>query len=186
VVAQEKLDVQDAKVTVKNNAHCPPELEKAMEELAKQQAIPNDTSEDISAECVARKAVMEAEHCVEALRKAEKVLATEKDEHGEEKSDFKVETHEEDQAALAVPPQEKIVCELKAALDAARAARKGLSGGGSSSGAEAAEAEPEQKKSEKAEAQSEKAEPEEKKSDATRSTVGLAAVAALLCIFVQA
>jgi len=184
VVAEEKLDVKAARVTVKNNAHCPPELEKANEELATQQKIPNDTSEDIDAECVARKAVMEAEQCVEALRKAEAVLATEKGHHVEEKSDLNVEKREEDQAAAAVPPQEKIVCELKAALDAARAARKGLTGGESSSSSEAEheKAEPEKKEAEKAEAES-----GNKKSAAAKSTtVGVAVFVAALYTFLQA
>jgi len=180
VVAEEKLDVKAARVTVKNNAHCPPELEKANAELATQKQIPNDTSEDIDAECVARKAVMEAEQCVEALRKAEAVLATEKGQHGEEKSDLNVEKREEDQAAAAVPPQEKIVCELKAALDAARAARKGLNGGDSSSSSSEAE-------HEKAEPEKEEAEAENKKSAAAKSTTaGVAVFVAALYTFLQA
>jgi len=182
VVAEEKLDVKAARVTVKNNAHCPPELEKANDELSTQRKIPNDTSEDINAECVARKAVMEAEQCVEALRKAEAVLVTEKGQHGEEKSDLKVEKREEDQAAAAVPPQEKIVCELKAALDAARAARKGLTGGESSSSSSSSKAEPEKKEAEKAEAES-----GNKKSAAAKSTtVGVAVFVAALYTFLQA
>jgi len=92
---------------------------------------------------------------VDRLRKAEAVLATEKDQHDDESS-------EEAKAAAVLPPQEKLVCELKAALDAARAARKSLPCGSD-----------------------QKSEPEpEKKSGA--STAALAGMAALFCALVQA
>jgi len=190
VVVEERIDVKEAKVVVKRNAHCPPELVKAKEELSQQQAIPNDSSEDIDAECVARKAVMEAEQCVEALRKAEAVLGTQRGEHKKEGSHLDAEAQEEDEAAAALPPQEKIVCELKAALDAARAARKGLSSSSpssdgdaspASSGEDAASASKEKSEKKEAEEQQES----EKKSAATRSAAGVAVVAMLLAAFVQ-
>jgi len=154
-VAVERKDVTEAKKTVARDAHCPPELEKAKAELSTQQGIPNDTPEDIDAECEATKAVLEAQKCVDRLRKAEAVLATEKDQHADESS-------EEAKAAAVLPPQEKLVCELKAALDAAKAARKSLPCGSD-----------------------QKSEPEpEKKSGA--STAALAGMAALFCALVQA
>merc|ERR1719223_548757 len=99
---------------------------------------------------------MEAQACVDRLRKAEAILGTQKDQHSDEKSDLSTENSEEDAAAAKLPPQEKIVCELKAALDAARAARKSLPcGSGSEEPAPAPAPAPEP----------------EKKSGATRATV---------------
>jgi len=177
VVGGEWSDVKNAKETVADHAHCPPDLEKAKEELAKanaelskQQGIPNDTPADIDAECVAQKAVLEAEEsvrkaeqCMEELRRAQAVLGTQKGEHGDEQTDLNGEKSEEDQAAAAVPPQAKIVCDLKAALDAARAARESLPCGKKSAPA------PEPK------------EPEEKKSGAAR-----AAATTLFAVFLTA
>jgi len=161
-VSPERKDVAAAKKEVAEDAHCPPELEKALAELSKQESIPDETTSDIDAECQAKQAVLEAQACVDRLRKAERVLVIEDQQHAEE-------SREEDQAAAKLPPQEKIVCELKAALDAARAARKSLPcGSEDSSPAPAPAPEP------------------EKKSGATRATVTLAAVAALLCALVQA
>jgi hypothetical protein len=160
-VAPERKDVKEAKVAVDRDAHCPPELEKAKAELSKQEAIPNDTPEDIDAECEATKAVMEAQACVDRLRKAEAKLSNEKMEHSEEAS-------EEQRAAAALPPQEKIVCELKAALDAAKAARKALPCG-SGSGSD-----------------DDKSEPEAKTKSGSARAAALTAVAVFFCALVQA
>jgi len=181
VVAGEWSDVKNAKETVKDHAHCPPdlekakaELEKANAELAKQQGIPNDTPEDIDAECEAQKAVLEAkeavrkaEQCMEELRRAEAVLGTQNGEHSGEKSDLNSEQSQENHAEAALPPQEKIVCDLKAALDAARAARDTLPCGKKSS--------PEPK-----------SEPEEKKSGAARVGAATTLVVVLLSALLQA
>jgi len=181
VVAGEWSDVKNAKETVKDHAHCPPDLEKAKAqleaanaELSKQQGIPNDTPKDIDAECEAQKAVLAAkeavriaEQCVEELRRAEAVLGSQKTEHGSEKSDLNSEESQENQAEAAVPPQAKIVCDLKAALDAARAARDTLPCGSKS--------EP-----------SAKPEPEEKKSGATRAAVATTLITVFLAALVQA
>jgi len=160
-VAPEGRDVKEAKVAVDRDAHCPPELEKAKAELSTQEGIPNDTEADIDAECEATKAVMEAQACVDRLRAAEVVLARQKEQYSQQSS-------EEQAAAAKLPPQEKIVCELKAALDAAKAARKALPCGS-------------EQKSEPAES-----EPEKPKSGATRVASAVAIVAALLCALVQA
>jgi len=181
VVGEEWSDVKNAKETVKDHAHCPPDLAKAKDELAKAQAeldtqlaIPNDTPTDIDAECEAKKAVLEAEaavrvaeQCMEKLRRAEAVLRSQDVEHSDEHTDLKGEEHQEDAAAAALPPQEKIVCDLKAALDAARAARDSLPCG---------------KKS----APAPKAEPEEKKSGAARAATATAIFAVLVGALVQA
>jgi len=174
VVGEEWSDVKNAKKAVKDYAHCPPDLVKAKDELAKAQAeldtqlaIPNETPTDIDAECEAKKAILEAEaavrlaeQCVEKLRRAEAVLRSQDAEHGDEKSDLASENMEKDTAKAALPPQEKIVCDLKAALDAARAARDSLPCG---------------KKSEPKEE-----EPKEKKSGASRAAVATAFVAIFL------
>jgi hypothetical protein len=167
VVSAERKDVKEAKIVVARDAHCPPELEAAKAALAKQEAIPNETPGDIDAECEAKKAVLEAQACVDRLRKAEQVLGTQRDQHGAEKSDLHGEATEEDAAAAKLPPQEKIVCDLKAALDAAREARKSLPCG---SDQEKSEPEPEK----------------EKKSGAARTGVTFTVLAALLCALVQA
>jgi len=181
VVTDEWSDVKNAKETVKNHAHCPPDLEKAKAELAKAQseldtqlAIPNETPTDIDAECEAKKAVLEAEaavrlaeQCMEKLRRAEAVLRSQEGEHGNEKTDLAGENREEDTAAAALPPQEKIVCDLKAALDAARAARDSLPCG-------------------KKDAPAPAPAPEEKKSGAARAATATALFAVLLGALVQA
>jgi hypothetical protein len=181
VVGEEWSDVKNAKETVKDHAHCPPDLEKAKAELAKAQteldtqlAIPNETPTDIDAECEAKKAVLEAEaavrlaeQCMEKLRRAEAVLRSQEGEHSDEHSDLKGEERQEDSAAAALPPQEKIVCDLKAALDAARAARDSLPCGKKS--------EPEPKD-----------EPKEKKSGAARAATATAVFAVLVGALLQA
>merc|ERR1712224_171202 len=63
---------------VAENEHCPPKLEEAKEELAKQEAIPNDTAEDVEAECRATKAVLKWQKCVDELEEAQIVLAKER------------------------------------------------------------------------------------------------------------
>jgi hypothetical protein len=168
-VVPERKDVKEAKVAVDRDAHCPPELEKAKAELSNQEAIPNDTPADIDAECEATKAVMEAQACVDRLRKAEAVLAKQKEQYNDEAS-------EEQKAAAALPPQEKIVCELKAALDAAKAARKALpcGSGSDNSGSDNSDDD----KSEPA--------PEPKTKSGSTRAAALTAFAALLCALVQA
>merc|ERR1719253_1518000 len=96
------MDVSEARETVSEFAHCRPELAEAKQQLAQEEATPNDSSDDIDRECKARKLVMEKEQCVEKLLRAEAVLAKEKDQHQEE-------SHEENQAAAALPPQEEKV-----------------------------------------------------------------------------
>eukprot|EP00929_Paragymnodinium_shiwhaense_P026956 TRINITY_DN15933_c0_g1_i1.p2 TRINITY_DN15933_c0_g1~~TRINITY_DN15933_c0_g1_i1.p2 ORF type:complete len:484 (-),score=187.55 TRINITY_DN15933_c0_g1_i1:161-1450(-) len=120
VVAEEKMDVEKARKVVKENAHCPPELKEAEAELAKQQAIPNDSEERIDDECRAKKAVLDAQLCVEELRKAEGVLREEKGEHSGEKSELRGEQGEAEIAKAALPPQERRVADALAAWEAAK------------------------------------------------------------------
>jgi len=141
-VDQTRDRVKKAKVAVKRNEHCPPELEDAKQHLADLEAVPNETPEDIEEECQAKKVVLEKEKCVEVLREAESVLRADKIAHSGEKSELGSEEYEEDRAADALPPQEKRVADAKAALDAARAALEALKncingGSSSSSGSDA-------------------------------------------------
>eukprot|EP00929_Paragymnodinium_shiwhaense_P113765 TRINITY_DN82070_c0_g1_i1.p1 TRINITY_DN82070_c0_g1~~TRINITY_DN82070_c0_g1_i1.p1 ORF type:complete len:452 (+),score=192.17 TRINITY_DN82070_c0_g1_i1:65-1420(+) len=126
VVAEEKRHVQKAKVIVKENAHCPPKLEEAKDELAKQEAIPNETPEDVHAECLATKEVLKWQKCVDELRDAEIRLAREEDEHSDEKDSLVGEKGEASDAKAALPPQEQRVADALAALEAARRARDAL------------------------------------------------------------
>eukprot|EP00929_Paragymnodinium_shiwhaense_P117380 TRINITY_DN878_c0_g1_i1.p2 TRINITY_DN878_c0_g1~~TRINITY_DN878_c0_g1_i1.p2 ORF type:complete len:481 (-),score=191.24 TRINITY_DN878_c0_g1_i1:158-1543(-) len=126
VVAEEKRHIKEAKIAVKENQHCPPKLEEAKEELARQEAIPNLVPEDVHAECEATRAVLKWQACVDKLRQAEIVLAREKDEHGEEKENLSEEEDEASAAKGALPPQEKRVADALAALEAARRARESL------------------------------------------------------------
>eukprot|EP00929_Paragymnodinium_shiwhaense_P021947 TRINITY_DN1417_c0_g1_i4.p2 TRINITY_DN1417_c0_g1~~TRINITY_DN1417_c0_g1_i4.p2 ORF type:complete len:568 (-),score=275.60 TRINITY_DN1417_c0_g1_i4:199-1902(-) len=125
-VSKQKKRVKQAKVAVKNNAHCPPELEEAKAHLADLEAVPNETPEDIEDECKARKVVLEKEQCVEVLREAEGILRENKIDYRGEKSELKGEERDEEVAADALPPQEKRVAKAKAALDAALAALDGV------------------------------------------------------------
>jgi len=120
VVKKTKLKVKDAKVAVKENAHCPPDLEEARKHLAELEAVPNETPEDIEAECAARKKVLALEECVEILREAEEVLYDAKEDHSGEKSELGTEKGEEDAAADEIPPQEKRVADALAAWEAAK------------------------------------------------------------------
>lgn len=115
----EEREVRQAEEAVRAKAHCPPELEEAEAELARQEAIPNDSAADIDAECEARKAVLKARPCVEEFKKAEAALAREKE-------DLSEENREENHAERKVSPQERKTAKAKAALDAARAARTAL------------------------------------------------------------
>lgn len=122
-VKKAKLKVKDAKVAVKENAHCPPDLEEARKKLAELEAIPNNTPEDVEQECAAKKKVLALEECVEILREAEEVLYAAKDDHSGEKSELGEEKDEAADAADAIPPQEKRVADALAAWEAAK--RKG-------------------------------------------------------------
>eukprot|EP00929_Paragymnodinium_shiwhaense_P021954 TRINITY_DN1417_c0_g4_i1.p1 TRINITY_DN1417_c0_g4~~TRINITY_DN1417_c0_g4_i1.p1 ORF type:complete len:458 (-),score=200.08 TRINITY_DN1417_c0_g4_i1:173-1546(-) len=126
VTAEEKRHVKEAKKTVEESEHCPPKLVEAKEELARQEAIPNETPEDVHAECLATKEVLKWQKCVDQLRDAEIILAREKDEHGDAKEDLVGEEGEESAAKRALPPQEKRVADALAALEAARRARDSL------------------------------------------------------------
>lgn len=138
VVAEEKQDVKDAKATVEESAHCEPKWTAAKENLAREEAIPNATPENVHAECAATKEVLKWQTCMDKLNAAKLVLAKEKDEHSEEKSDLSGEKAEAADAKAALPPQEQKVADALAALEAARKARDGLSKcGGESSAAEA-------------------------------------------------
>jgi len=119
-VKKTKMKVKDAKVAVKENAHCPPDLEEARKELAKEEATPNETPDDIERECEAKKKVLALEACVEILREAEEVLHDKKADHSDEKSELGAEKDEEDAAADAIPPQEKRVADALAAWEAAK------------------------------------------------------------------
>eukprot|EP00929_Paragymnodinium_shiwhaense_P021946 TRINITY_DN1417_c0_g1_i3.p2 TRINITY_DN1417_c0_g1~~TRINITY_DN1417_c0_g1_i3.p2 ORF type:complete len:750 (-),score=380.54 TRINITY_DN1417_c0_g1_i3:167-2416(-) len=121
VVKKQKMAVKDAKKAVKENAHCPPDLAEARDELARLEAVPNETEEDIEKECAARKKVLTLEECVVVLREAEEVLADEKEDYSGEKSELGHEHGEADAAAAALPPQEKRVADAKAAWEAAKA-----------------------------------------------------------------
>eukprot|EP00929_Paragymnodinium_shiwhaense_P021951 TRINITY_DN1417_c0_g1_i8.p2 TRINITY_DN1417_c0_g1~~TRINITY_DN1417_c0_g1_i8.p2 ORF type:complete len:570 (-),score=280.90 TRINITY_DN1417_c0_g1_i8:155-1864(-) len=141
-VAKQKKKVDQAKVAVKNNAHCPPELEDAKAKLFDLEAVPNETPEDIEEECAARKLVLEKEQCVEVLLEAQQILREEEGDHAGEKHELKGEEKDEQVAADALPPQEKRVAKAKAALDAALAALEALkncvNGGKSSEPADSA------------------------------------------------
>jgi len=122
-VAKQKMKVEDAREAVKENAHCPPELQEAKEKLYELEAVPNKSPEDIEEECKWRKVVLEKEKCVEVLMAAEEVLRDEKDDHSDEKHELSGEKADEADAAAALPPQEKRVADAKAAWENAK--RKG-------------------------------------------------------------
>jgi len=122
-VAKQKMKVEDAREAVKENAHCPPELQEAKEKLYSLEAVPNKSPEDIEEECKWRKIVLEKEKCVEVLIAAQEVLRDEKDDHSEEKHELSGEKADEADAAAALPPQEKRVADAKAAWENAK--RKG-------------------------------------------------------------
>eukprot|EP00929_Paragymnodinium_shiwhaense_P119704 TRINITY_DN9159_c0_g1_i1.p1 TRINITY_DN9159_c0_g1~~TRINITY_DN9159_c0_g1_i1.p1 ORF type:complete len:454 (-),score=197.29 TRINITY_DN9159_c0_g1_i1:215-1576(-) len=152
-VAEEKRHAEDAHEVVKESSHCPPKLEEAKDELARQEAIPNYTPKDVAAECAATKEVLKWQKCVDALRDAEMRLAIEKDEHGDEKDALAGEKSEASAAKAALPPQEQRVADALAALEAARRARDALDAcrkSGSGEPAPSTEAPPPQKPEESA------------------------------------
>jgi hypothetical protein len=110
-VADAKEDVKDATAVVKDYAHCPPELREAQADLARLEAIPNKKPADIDAECKAQQRVLDAQQCVDKLRKAEAVLQHKKGEHTEEKADLSHEKTHVAPAVAAVPPQKDEVIE---------------------------------------------------------------------------
>jgi len=117
---QGKLGLEDAKMAVEKNAHCPPELEKARAELAKLQASPNRSPEDIEAECELQKKILELMKCVEKLREAEELLDKLRDDYHRDQSGLRG-------AADALSPQQKRVGDAQSALDdAIRAGVPGL------------------------------------------------------------
>jgi hypothetical protein len=117
---QGKLGLEDAKMAVEKNAHCPDDLEKARAELAKLQASPNRSPEDIEAECELQKKILELMKCVEKLREAEELLDKLRDDYHRDQSGLRG-------AADALSPQQKRVGDAQSALDdAIRAGVPGL------------------------------------------------------------
>lgn len=125
-VAQQKQDVVAAKADVKELAHCPPELASAKADLARLQAIPNQTPSDIDAECKAQQRVLDAQKCVDKFNKAEAVLSHEADQHAGEKAELAHEETHVSPAASAVPPQKEEV--IEACARAAEIAKRPLEG----------------------------------------------------------
>jgi hypothetical protein len=119
--AEAKAKVDEAEVTVRKFAHCPPELQEAEAKLASLEAIPNKSENDVQEECDTEKRVLKARACVEELRAAEKVLMYHDEIHGTEHSKLSEELNEEAAAAARVAPQAAITAEAKAAWLAAKA-----------------------------------------------------------------
>jgi len=113
VVKHQKMQVDEAKVAVRENAHCPPELVTARDNLVDLESIPDKTPEDIDAECRMKKKVLELEACVVRLREAEQVLYEEEQLHKQEHGEHSREAREELAAESALPPQERRMNDAK-------------------------------------------------------------------------
>jgi len=126
VVDQESVDVKKAKAVVRDYAQCPPELERAQKDLAKEESTPNETPSDIDRECELTKLVLEKQACVDALRDAEAVLSKAEEDHKKESAALADEAKEAIEARKKLPPQEKRVAKAQSCVRAAERAREGL------------------------------------------------------------
>jgi len=120
-VARAKAEVAAAKVTVKDHAHCPPELEAAKAALATLEATPNSVPADIDAECKAQQRVLDAQQCVEIFRAAEAVLAENQADLADDETSLHGEKKDVNPAAVKLPPQEQRVADALAAWNAIKA-----------------------------------------------------------------
>lgn len=120
-VAKKEMGVNQAKVAVSQNEHCPPELAAAKKELSGLRAIANKVPADIDAECKAENVVLEKQKCVDVLREAEAVLARKASEHQVEASELTNEKADVVASKAALPPQEQKTAAAKAAWLAAKA-----------------------------------------------------------------
>jgi len=132
-VREEKRDVRSAKEEMETAKHnyetykeCPDGLEAAEQELAKLEATPNESEDDIDDECMAKKKVLEKRKCVDKFIEAGGVLSHSVVEHAEEKSELKEEKQEKKVAHTVVKQQSSTVEQYRRQLEEARAAQEAL------------------------------------------------------------
>jgi hypothetical protein len=110
-VAQAAGEVEAAEKAVAEKAHCPSDLASAESELARLELLPNKKQSDIDDECKVQQKKLEAERCVELLKKAQAVLDRRQGAHAQEIDDLNHEHSHVHPAASALPPQEEKVAE---------------------------------------------------------------------------
>jgi len=132
-VAEQKDEVEDEKRRVANarDTHdqlkeCPAELERAERQLRELEETPNESDEDIDAECEQRKVVMRKRRCVEKFEEARDVLTHRKGVYSSEEHELGHDKRDEQNAEKVADGYEKSVRRFEDAWNDAKAARRAL------------------------------------------------------------
>lgn len=125
-VAEEEKEVRAAEEVYNAKKDCPAELEKAREELEALEAKPNKSEEDIDAECLKKKDILEKERCVEEFYEAKSVLCQAKTGYNVEKAELERQRIQSQVAKNAAKSYGTTLEEFENALNAAKASRAEL------------------------------------------------------------
>lgn len=125
-VRREEMEVEEARKVYEKRKHCPAELAKAKQELDHLQATPNESDEDIDAECKKRKEILQMKRCVDKYHEAEDVLIRRKVVYSTEKEELKREKHAAHAADGLSSSYKESVKRFEEAWEAAKAARRAL------------------------------------------------------------
>jgi len=125
-VKDEKEKVAAARAFYDEHQDCPSDLEKAEQELAVLEATPNESEDDIDAECLKKKEILEKRLCVDKFVEAKTVLSRSEHKYGEERGDLKDDKADAKTAKNAVGRQQTLADEYKQTWEDAKAAQKAL------------------------------------------------------------
>lgn len=125
-VAEEEKEVKDAQSVYNAKKDCPAELEKARQELEALEAKPNKSEEDIDAECLKKKEILEKEKCVEEFYEAKSTLCRKKSAYSSEEQELQRQSDQAQVAKSAARSYSTTLEEFEKALQAAKESRAEL------------------------------------------------------------
>jgi len=125
-VKEDKERVEAAKAFYEKHKDCPKELRQAEKELAELEAVPNQSDEDIDAECMKKKEVLVKQRCVDRFVKARSVLSRRERAYAEEKTELKEEKGEKHDAKQTMKQMTEVMQQYQDAWKAAQSAEKEL------------------------------------------------------------
>jgi len=107
VVREEKRDVEEANRTYEVFKDCPAELERAEAHLRELEETPNESSEDIDAECHQKKVVLRKRLCTDKFYEAKDVLVRTESVYSSERHELKHDSRQEEHAETVAEGYEK-------------------------------------------------------------------------------
>lgn len=125
-VADEKRRLDDARDTHDKLKECPAELERAERQLRELEETPNQSDEDIDAECEKKKVVMRKRRCVEKYEDAKDVLVRRKSVYSSERHELGHDKSDERAAERVADGYGDSVRRFEDAWNDAKAARRAL------------------------------------------------------------